>query len=152
MDTPLLRQQQYVMDQENGNFVSSKVARLAEMLAAFDETLLLQYVPEQERSGLSGARPFRIIQDAPGHPPYIVMYLSEDQLDYRVIAKLEEARQFGKDGSKSLLQTLQIQEDARRLEQLKIDQEQREEAMDKARFLIKTPLHTVNFEGKRLHL
>lgn len=152
MDIPLLNDKKYVFDQDNGHFVSEAAARLAEMLNAFDDTLLLQYIPEHERGPADRAQPFRVIQDAPGHEPYIVMYLRSDELDFRVLARLAEARSFGKNGAQSLAQRLQIEEEARQLEQWKKDQELREEAMDKAKFLVRTPLHTVNFEGKKLHL
>lgn len=140
-----------VLDQEHGHFVSDKVARLAELLNDFDDTLFLQYIPSNERDA-SDAQPFRIIQDAPGHEPYIVMYLREDQLDHRVLASLAEARDFGKNGSQDLATTLQYQEAARQVELAKKQQEEREIAMDKASFLIRTPLHNVTMDGKKFRL
>ena len=146
MNTPISDQ---VAAQAVTEHLHAEANRLAQMLADFDDTLQLQYIPEQL---LSNKKPFRIVQDAPGHKPYTVMHLSAEELDYRVIARLAEARDFGRNGKVSLNDHLAYEEAAYQVQQAKKQQEFREEQMDKSKFLIRTPLHTVNFEGKKLHL
>lgn len=68
-----------------------RVERIAEIIQDFDPDLRLEWIPPEDRTVFDG-KPFRIVHD-PGHvPQYVVISLSEDEVDHRVLASLFRSR------------------------------------------------------------
>lgn len=57
-------------------FVSSKLQRLAEILADYDPYLSLRWIPPGARSS-EDSLPYCIVHDMPGKPAYVVKYFGE---------------------------------------------------------------------------
>lgn len=72
------------------------------------------------------------------------MYLREDELDERVIARILESR------SDNLLQRLDHMETAKELLRLKEEADKREQMNDIARSMWKSRLHTYRHNGKKI--
>ena len=124
-----------------GAQLSAKAARLAEVIKDFDDTLELQWIPPVERNALGiDYEPYRIVQFHPNYEPYAVMWLREDQLDERVLARLFQAR------SGNALSDLEAEEAARVAFQLKEKLEEQEEAREIAMWALKSP-KTVKHNG-----
>lgn len=68
----------------------AEAERIAEVIADFDETLSLEWIPPKDRDGK--APPYRIVQDHPAFGKYTVMNIKHGELDHRVIAALFKAR------------------------------------------------------------
>ena len=68
----------------------AEAERIAEVIADFDETLSLEWIPPNDRDGQHP--PYRIVQDHPAFGKYTVMNIKHGELDHRVIAALFKAR------------------------------------------------------------
>jgi hypothetical protein len=88
LDSKLFNGNFYFPD-ENGNFVSEKQRRIAEILNDYDPNLQLQWIPPGQRSQSDLA--FRVVHMAPGRAPYLVLTASE--LDERLLARVFAADQ-----------------------------------------------------------
>lgn len=102
-----------------------KAQRIAEIIQDFDPTLELRWIPPENRTAFDN-KPFAIWQVAPGFPPYIVMSLSEDELDHRVLASLFNAS--NKNGN--ILDKIEAEEAAKQVlrmkERMEIEEELRQ--------------------------
>ena len=138
-----------VYDKDSGEFVSSKVQRIAEIISEYDPNLRLVWIPKADRVEGSGLKPFGIMHHAPGHEPYMVVTLEEEDVDERVLATLYHANQ-----SVNNAETwLACMETAARDLKHKEQEDRRLEARDKALTLLNTPLHTFRMgKGKVYHL
>lgn len=147
----LLQGNSHIFDEDSGQFISAAHQRIAEIIAEFDPTLRLMWIPPARRN--PGEKPFAVGQIRENLPaPYVFMYLDESELDHRLIGKLFRMRQLatGKPGSleQAMLDAEAVVEAKKAVERA----EAAEEAADRARFLWKTPLHTVRMDGKVFRL
>lgn len=131
-------------------FLSAKAQRIADLIHEFDETLILQGIPERQRA-VTDTKPYRIVQIHPDYDPYVVMNLAEDELDHRVLATLFNAREAA-NGDVSIATQLENMEAAAEIMRLKSRNDLRDEMKDKAMFLIKTPFHTPTMDGRKFRL
>lgn len=69
-----------IYDSSVKDFLDSNHMRLAQVLADYDDTLTLEFVPRLDRDE-EDTKPFRIIQTPrDGRAPYVVRYLSEYEM------------------------------------------------------------------------
>lgn len=139
------------LDQEIGIYTAHE-QNMAELINDFDNTLFLEVVPERARDAFTSVKPYRIVQRHEDIPEYTVMYIGKDELDHRVLAALFNARDAADGPAGSLADRLENEEAAAEVVRLKAWNEERAELADKGRFLLRTPLHTVNIDGKKLQL
>lgn len=109
---------------ENGQFVSEKQRRIAEILKDYDPYLQLQWIPPDERNDRDMA--FRVVDVKPGKPPYVV--LVADSCDERLLARVLQCDQ--KNGS--TLSYLEHHNNALELYNLKKRKEANSEATELA--------------------
>lgn len=149
----LLNIEPHILDPQSGEWVNAKVQRIAEIIADFDESLRLQWIPAKDRTALN-AKPYRIVQflSVDETNPHVITYLSEDELDHRVIAFLFECRRNAMGSVGSLADKMDDLDRAARAVKAKQFMEEMEQARDEATFLWNTPLHTVRMNGKVHHL
>jgi hypothetical protein len=72
----------------DGNSLSVKHQRIAEIINDLDDSLRLAWIPPAQRSSFD-KHPFAICHfPDDGREPYVVMTMSEDEVDERLIAKI----------------------------------------------------------------
>ena len=141
-----------VLDPESNQWINVKHQRIAEIINDFDPTLHLLWIPPATRD-FTDTKPYAVAQiRAEGDAPYIIFYLSEDQLDHRIIARLFESRRMADGNVGSLAQRLDDLDRAQEMVKQKENLEASEIAADKAKFLWKTHKHTVKMGGKTFRL
>lgn len=143
----LLGETHYEFD-ENGNHISQKFSSIAELIADFFPTLRLMWIPSSERQP-TNSKPFAIGDFHQGEmvEPQIIMVLTEDELDQRLIERLFIMQRNAQGDPRALIQA---QEDAMKAYNLKQRMAVMEEVVDRAAFLWRTPYHTINM-GKDEH-
>lgn len=143
----------HIFDQDSGRFINAKHQRIAEIINDFDPSLFLMWIPPEHRTNNPLEQPYAVGQMRDNLPePYIIMLVSEEELDHRLIGKLFRARQLAEGRPGSLEKCI---EDANRLVEMKKEAERLEDAeiaADKAKFLWRTPLHSPTMDGKRFQL
>lgn len=151
MAVRLLDPDKQIFDEASKEFVSQKHVQIAEIINDFDSSLQLMFLPRQAQNAFQ--KPYALGQIHPGtHEPQIIMYLGEEDLNQSLIARLFRMRQMAEGRPGSLADAL---DDADRLVEMRAELERRDEmaeAHDKARFMIKSPLHTINMDGRRFHV
>lgn len=133
----------------NGQWVSEEFERLASVIEDFygprsasQTKLELRWIPPDRRT-TEDKYPYVIVDVATNH---VVMYASELDSPVDILEAL-----FSSDNSKSnVLSKLEAREDAAKVLKLKENKDAMEEATDKAKFLLGSPLNYVNFNGKLL--
>ena len=132
---------------EDGSFVSEKVSRIVELIREYDPRLDVRWIPRAARD--PGDAAFAIVElgrDNQWRTAFLVE--KEEDFDERVLARI-----YGADSTKHDIQgKLEAMQKAQQALKDKEWSEAIAEANDKARFLWKTPYHTVNAFGQRFHL
>ena len=133
-----------VYDSARNEFVNSKHQRIAEIITDYDPCLSLMYIPPKDRLPTDEFT-YVVAYTAPGRQPEAVMWLNEDEIDERLLARLwlNDSRR------NDPLEYLARLEDAKEALRLKEDIERREEAMDRAAFMIRSPLHVLRMGNGR---
>jgi hypothetical protein len=126
-----------IYSSELGEFVREDHAHFAQILRDFKDTYSLEYIPLRERKTLEDrAKPWRII-DSPrnGKPPYIVRYLSEEDMrePHKVLAWLF-AGDIVRHGQDAVLARIEAEETAKQLMEYKRQQEELEDRIEKIAF------------------
>ncbi len=127
----------------DGNSLSVKHQRIAEIINDLDETLRLAWIPPDQRSSFD-KHPFAICHfPANGQEPYVVMTFAEDEVDERLIAKIimKDTRQG------FTIDKLDAEYRAHLLMQAKNRMEEAEERAEFAETVWKSPLHTFRHNG-----
>lgn len=125
---------------EDGTFVSEKHARIAEIVREYDPNLRLAFVPEHKRT--PGEPSFAVIENREGRD-YIAFYA--DECDERIIARI-----FENDSAKHDVQgRMEAHNDAIKVYQAKVAQEEMLEAHEKARAILKSPKSTYTMRDER---
>ena len=131
-------------DPHSGQWINEKFQRIAEIIHDLSQNLALVWIPPSERTD-SDLQPYGVMHENPATgEQYIFMYIAEDELDERVIARILESR------SDNLLDKLNRMEDAKELLRLKEQSEKYEQMHDIARSMWRSPLHTYRFNGRKL--
>lgn len=127
-----------VWNSDRGEFISEAHARLADILADYDRYFSLVYIPSKDRTS-EDIKPFAILHSPPGVSPYIARYLSEHEMSrpQEVLAWV-----FENDTNRSdVLGRLEAADLARKVYNAAQEYDQRQEELDKLRFIANTPLN-----------
>lgn len=127
----------------DGNALSVKHQRIAEIINDLDDTLRLAWIPPDQRSAFD-KHPFAICHfPANGQEPYVVMTFAEDEVDERLIAKV-----ISRDTRQGFsIDKLDAEYRAQKLLEAKNAMEEYEEAHEFAKTVWKSPLHTYRHNG-----
>lgn len=137
--------------QEYGEFLSSKAARLAEVLHDYNPYLELVFVPRSKRDD-TDTHPFAIRDNSPWRGGYIVRHITEREVDNpnAILEWLFEG-DMSKHGVSEVMARVKAKEAAENLMKLKREQDIAEERQDLAQALIsggRNKLNTFRHEGK----
>lgn len=133
---------------EDGSFVSAKVTRVVELIREYDSKLDVRWIPPAART--DGEAAFCIVEETqvPGEYRTIMLVQTEDEMDERILARL-----YSMDAHKNDVQARSEALHKAHSDMMRKQWEDRmEQAADEARFLWRTPKHTVRFKGKKLEL
>lgn len=129
----------YIYDSTQQQFINMKHRRIAEILTDYNPHLSLIYMPHLD-TGLEDAQPYAVVHSTPNVEKHIVMFLAADEINETLIARIWAA-----DTSKNdPIAYLEKLEAAQQAVKLREEMDRREEAKDKALFMLKTGLHTIN--------
>jgi hypothetical protein len=138
-----------VWDPSRGEFINSKHERIAEVIADYDDTLRLVYVPRAERSA-DEVYPYAVMcfPTDNANQPYIIMRLAEEEVNETVLARLW-AGDLTKHNANEYLAKLDAANEALKMREELDIQEQRAEMHERARSIFRTPLHKYRLGGGR---
>ena len=132
---------------EDGSFVSAKVSRVVELIREYDHRLDVRWIPPAARTG--GEAAFCIVEtDSLGITRTVMLVQTEDEMDERILAAIYEMDSKRHD----LRSKAEALSKAHKALQQRQWEDRMEQAADEARFLWRTPKHTVRFKGKKLEL
>lgn len=135
-----------VFDPHSGEWINEKFQRIAEIINDLSENLALVWIPPAQRQA-NDTQPYGVMHRNPATgEEYIFMYIPEDELDERVIAKILDSR------SDTLMERLNNMETAQELVRLKEQQDKYEQMHDMAKSMWRSPLHNYRINGRTLHL
>lgn len=124
---------------EDGSFVSETHARIAEIIAEYDPTLSLAWIPPANRE--PGDKPFAVVHRPVGLPEYVVCYA--DTCDERLLARV-----FSMDNARSdVLSDMEASNAAVEALRLKKQMEEMEEAADLSKSILTSKKHTYKHDG-----
>lgn len=134
-----------VLDPQSGRALSAFHQRLAELIADYDETLELAWIPPEKRLPLDKDKEFAVIcRPRNDQPPYVVMKIAEADCNESVLAAL-----IVRDNShSSVLDRIEACEFADQVMQAKDDAERAAFRQDLIATVVKSPLHTFRHDGK----
>lgn len=129
----------------DGQALSVKHQRIAEIINDLDETLRLAWIPPNQRSAFD-KHPFAVCHfPSDGREPYVVLTVSEDEVDERLIAKI-----IMRDSHQGLsIEKLDAEYRAHLLMQAKNNMEDMEEAREFAHSVLKSRKHVYKHNGVR---
>ena len=134
-----------VFSTESGHFVSAEHQRIAEILKDFDPNLELRFIPPHLRTEQEEKEwPFALVDNPPGREPYLVMLLTESEINASLVEKVFVSRI----DPKNPMQRLKALADAQKVVRLKQQIEEAEELKEFHTSLLKSPLHTYKHGGK----
>jgi len=126
---------------DGGEWVSEHFERLARVLKDYDFYLELRWIPPANRTR-DDKKPYVVI-DIRSETP--VLYASELDTPEEILARV-----FNADTTKSdIITRLDNMDRARRILALSAHKDKLEEAEDKAKFLLDSPLNTIKMDGKK---
>lgn len=135
----------YVYDSRRGRFVNEKHERIARILKDYNPHLSLSYAPDKDEGPESA--PFFVGFTDPGKGSHIIMWLRGSEINETLLAKIWSS-DTTKNNPLSYLESLEA---ARQAVSMKEELERREEARERANFMIRTPYHTINLgKGKKV--
>lgn len=145
-----------VWNSDLGEFINEDHRRFAEILHDLKPTYSLEYIPiaaretEQDR-----AKPWRIVDSPDNLAPYVVRYLSEtEMLNPQAILSWLLAGDIVRHGAASVLQRIEAEENARRLMDLKRQEDEMADRIEYAAFLTsggREKKHTLNLgDGRKI--
>lgn len=136
-------------DSGQGAFISSRHQRLAELLQQYNRNFSVVWVPPKDRDE-TVRFPFAILDSTPGIKPYVMRYLTEEQMQDpgEILAWIFEG-DLSKHRPVDVLERLDLRERAERLLVAKKHEEVLAEERDKLDFLARTPLHSFTIGKKK---
>lgn len=130
----------------NGAVINEDQRRIAQILHDYNPELEVRYIPPAMRTE-GDTEPFCIIHnDSRNGNSYVVMYVSEEDFNHTVLAKIFMADQHRQD--KNILSQIDATNAAIELLQQKRWEEKREEMRDFAFTVLRSPLHTFHHNGR----
>lgn len=135
-----------ILDPQSGRALSAFHQRLAELIADYDDTLELGWIPPENRLPLDRDKEFAVIcRPRNGEPPYVVMKIAEADCNESVLAAI-----IIRDNEHSnVLDRLEACEFADQAMKAKDDAERAAFQQDFVATVIKSPLHTFRHNGKK---
>ncbi len=135
----------YGSPMSDGSWVSDKVARVAELIREYDPRLDVKWIPREARH--EGDAAFAITErTADGREVVAFHVQSEAEMDERVLERIYLA-----DNTKHDVQArMEAKNKAARELARKAAQDAHEDRMEFARFLSKSPLHTIKHGDKKI--
>lgn len=123
-----------VWNSERGEFISTEHQAFAGILKDYNPCLSLVYIPMNDR-GDRDQFPFAILEDAPGKEPYIVRYMTEEQMLHPedVLTWLFEG-DLRRHRPGDILTRIELREKAQELLKLKKREEELEDIADRGVF------------------
>ena len=131
----------------DGSWWSANISRIVELIREYDPTLDVKYIPRDKRE--PGDSAFCITERLRDGREVVAFYVhDESEFDERVLTRVYAADNQKKD----VQAAMEAHNNAIRAIERKRYEESLADAADKARFLWRTPLHTVQLGEKKLHL
>jgi hypothetical protein len=149
MTGTLLNKSAGTWDSEVGAFISESHRHVAEILHDYNRGFSLVWVPPKDRTRET-TDPFAIIHRMPDGSEYVAMWLTEREMDnpQEVLRRV-----FMADTSRTdVLANLEAAENARQLLAMKAEENRIEEQLELIEFMVKTPLHQVQHNGRKFDL
>lgn len=117
---------------------------MAELINMYDSELFLCFIPPEKRNN-NEEYPFAIVHMPSGRPSYIVFKVKEDEINETILAKI-----WSNDAAKNgnILSELELKERARRMLEMKRIEDQKQEQMDLALSIVKSPLNWYKHGGR----
>ena len=138
----------YFIDPDTGYMLSEKHQRIAEIINDWDSHLSLVFIPQTERTD-TDVYPFAVtFTDNAFAAPHVVVYLQEDEVDERLIARLFDMRDNAKDPNAALDNL----ERASAIVRAKEQEDHQAELHDLAYHMWHTSKHTYTVGDRVFHL
>lgn len=135
-------------DEDSGRWLSAEHQRVAEVIKDYDPNLELVWIPPEGRTEEEDRRkPFGLVHRQPDGHTYLIFTLSEAEVNHTLLARIFEADMHKHDPTRTI-NKIELNEQAMRLMQAKKIEEQKQEYMEFAHALLKSPLHTYRHNGK----
>lgn len=130
---------------ESGHWVNEKFAQIAEIIKDYDPSIELAWIPPEKRT-LFDSKPYAVIHNNPANGSrYVMFYLSEEELDHRVLSRIFEGDTAK--GNDSLAK-LEAEERARQLVKLKAEMEEAEVRQDFIKTVVGSHKHSFKHNGR----
>lgn len=136
---------------EYGQVLDSNAMRFAQIINDYNPYFHLQFIPERERSGEA---PYRVVNQTPGMQPYVVRYVTHEEMKnpQKVLAAIWKG-DLAHHSADSILTEMELEETAARLLQLK---QQEEKALEDEEILAfhlsggRERKHYLNYNGHKI--
>ena len=142
-----------VYSAEHGQILEAPVMRLAEILKDYNQYFELQFIPANTAASSDG-KPFRVVDNTPGSPRYVVRYITEQEMrnPQQVLADIwaGDLRYHSPD---AILDDMDLKDRAARLMQLKRDEETAAENEEILAFYLsggRDGRHYLNYNGHKI--
>lgn len=133
----------YIPDTQDVNrWVSERFSILAEIVQEYDPALELRWIPPANRTR-DDKKPYVVVDTRTNYP---VQYASELDNPQEVLISIIQSD----NRNECVLTRLEASEAANRLFQMKEWNNKLEEAYEEVKFLMKSPLNWIDFNGKKL--
>lgn len=140
-----------IYSEEAGAFVSSKLQTLGAILHDYDPQLEIRWIPPRART-TEDSKPYCIVHNIPGKPPYTIFYFSDLDQPEDILARIWA----GDNKQGHVLNKIEAQEQAIRAFHMKEWLERNEEAADKFHYLFtdRSPnyVNWVDDDGNKIRL
>lgn len=125
-----------IYSHEHGGFLSSKAARLQEILQDYNPYISLVFIPPKNRSA-EDTHPYALLDSSPWRAPYIIRHITEVEIEdpAKILAWLFEG-DLSKHSHVSIMAKQKIAEEAAKLVDLKRQEDDRLERQDLAASLL----------------
>lgn len=128
---------------EDGHWINEKFARIAEIISDFDHRLQLAWIPPENRTAFD-TKPYAVLHNADNGVQKVVMFIKEEELDERVLAKLF----LGDTERHDVIANIEAEELAAIVMKNKEKMEKAEERRDFIASVVKSPLHSFKHKGR----
>lgn len=133
-------------DLENGYAINEKHRRIAEIIHDYSHELELQWIPHSDR-GPEDLKPYCVVHRQADGQVYPVMYLSESEMDHRVLKRLFLA-DMSKARPQDVMNEIEAEEAAKEILKAKELEDKKAEARDFSLSLLKTNKNYYRHGGK----
>lgn len=147
MSHPLLGDA-YRYDEGSHQFVSARHQQLATILHEYDPSLNLCFIPKnQQETEEEKAWPWMVVSYEHGNLQLLSLWGDDDLSDNRILEWAFE-NDFNKHHPDEIFDRMEARNLATKLMEKKKIHEEYLEKIDKAMFLVRTPLHSARMDGK----